>query len=511
MNCLPVLKSYHTITERMITMDRSSGILMPMSSLPSPFGIGTMGQSAYNFIDFLKAAGQSYWQLLPLCPTSCGNSPYSSFSGFAGNPYYIDLELLIQDGLLNCDEVNGINWGEDMSCADYERIAEHRLSVLRLAFERGRIKYAREIESFCRENARWLDNYALFMALKEHFGGTGWICWPEDIRLRRPEAVEKYSKALHEEAEFHSFLQFLFFRQWEALRAYARENGISFIGDMPIYMSLDSADVWSEPEFFLLDENNMPTLVAGVPPDYFAQEGQLWGNPLFDWDAMKKDGYGWWIRRIDGARRLYDIIRIDHFRGFDSYWAVPAEETTAINGHWMPGPGMGLVGVLTSWFYGLQFIAEDLGCADGGVQQLLEDSGLPGMKVLQFAFESDGNSSHLPHNAKRNSVCFVGTHDNNTVKGWLEESRPEDVEFARSYMHITEDEGWCWGFIRTGMASVSELFVVAMQDVLELGAECRMNVPGVAEGNWRWRMEPDAITPELAEKLREYTVTYRRA
>ena len=484
---------------------------MPMSSLPSEYGIGTMGKCAYAFADFLKAAGQSYWQLLPLSPTSCGNSPYSSFSTFAGNPYYIDLDMLIDEGLLIEEEVRVVNWGKNVQKTDYSRITEGRRKVLRLAYGRGRKKCAKAVEIFHEENREWLDNYALFMAVKEHFGGISWTEWPdEDIRMHRPEAVEDYKKKLKEEMDFHFFIQFLFFRQWEKLRNYVHKRGIGFIGDIPIYVTLDSADVWSEPQFFLLDEKNVPIEVAGVPPDYFAEDGQLWGNPLYDWDAMKADGYGWWIRRIEGARKLYDVIRIDHFRGFDSYWAVPFGEKTAKNGYWRPGPGIAFVSMLTSWFYGLQFIAEDLGCQSEGVQKLLEDSGLPGMRVLQFAFDAKNESTYLPHNLERNSVCFVGTHDNNTVKGWLKETKKCDREYAKSYMHITEDEGWCWGFIRTGMESVSRLFVVQMQDVLELDGKCRMNVPGVAEGNWHWRMEPDAITPELAEKLKKYTITYHR-
>ena len=493
-------------------MERSSGILMPMSSLPSKYGIGTMGKAAYEFADFLKASGQKYWQILPLCPTSCGDSPYSSFSTFAGNPYYIDLELLIKEKLLKADEVESIRWGSDPEITDYGCMAEHRLAVLRKAYVRGWNKLSEEIQVFREENKGWLDNYALFMALKAHFGQVSWTEWEdEDIRMHRSEAVEKYAGLLRDEMEFHIFLQFLFFRQWNRLRDYVHKKGIQFIGDIPIYVSLDSADVWSEPHFFALDEKNVPIEVAGVPPDYFTEDGQLWGNPLYRWDRMQADGYGWWIRRIEGARKLYDLIRIDHFRGFDSYWAVPYGEKTAKNGQWKPGPGMGLVGVLTSWFYGLQFIAEDLGYPTPGVQKLLSDSGLPGMKVLQFAFDSRDESDHLPHNMKKNSVCFVGTHDNNTVRGWLKEVKKVDREFAKRYMHITEDEGWCWGFIRSGMASVSDLFVVQMQDVLELDGKHRMNIPGTPTGNWRWRMLPDAATKELAKKLKDYTVTYRRA
>ena len=310
--------------------------------------------------------------------------------------------------------------------------------------------------------------------------------------------------------DFYVFLQYLFYRQWDALREYAHKNGVQFIGDIPIYVALDSADVWSDPQFFQLDENNVPVEVAGVPPDAFTADGQLWGNPLYDWGRMAADGYGWWIRRIAGAKRLYDVIRIDHFRGFDSYWAVPNGDDTAKNGVWRPGPGMGLVGVLTSWFSDLRFIAEDLGYVTPGVRRLLADSGLPGMKILEFAFDAHGESDYLPHRCERNSVCYMGTHDNDTALGWLAGTEKDDRRFAERYMHITPDEGWCWGMIRTGMSTASDLFVMQMQDVLELGADCRMNVPGKAYGNWRWRMLPGAADKKLAGKLREYTETYRR-
>ncbi len=493
-------------------MNRSSGILMPMSSLPSRYGIGTMGKCAYEFVDFLKAAGQKYWQLLPLGPTSYGDSPYSSFSTFAGNPYYIDLDMLIADGLLKRGELRGLEWGEDAARVDYGRIYEHRFKVLRRAFERGRER-ERERESvaeFRRENA-WVENYALYMAVKASFGMASWQEWTDEgIRMHRESAVREYGERLRDDVDFYVFLQYLFYRQWDALREYAHKNGVQFIGDIPIYVALDSADVWSDPQFFQLDENNVPVEVAGVPPDAFTADGQLWGNPLYDWGRMAADGYGWWIRRIAGAKRLYDVIRIDHFRGFDSYWAVPNGDDTAKNGVWRPGPGMGLVGVLTSWFSDLRFIAEDLGYVTPGVRRLLADSGLPGMKILEFAFDAHGESDYLPHRCERNSVCYMGTHDNDTALGWLAGTEKDDRRFAERYMHITPDEGWCWGMIRTGMSTASDLFVMQMQDVLELGADCRMNVPGKAYGNWRWRMLPGAADKKLAGKLREYTETYRR-
>ena len=490
-------------------LERSSGVLMAMSSLPSPYGIGTMGKSAYRFVDFLAAAGQKYWQLLPLGPTSYGDSPYQSFSTFAGNPYYIDLDLLIKDKLLKPSELKNRDWGSDSERVDYGKIYENRFDVLRLAYERGKDRYADEVAAFRQENT-WLENYALFMAIKASQGMCAWTEWPEGLKLRKSDALDEARETLRDEIGFYEFLQFLFYRQWEALRAYALEKGVHFIGDVPIYVAMDSADVWSEPQFFQLDSRNVPVEVSGVPPDAFNDEGQLWGNPLYDWDAMKKDGYGWWIRRIDGARKLYDVIRIDHFRGFESYWAVPYGDTTAKNGVWKPGPGMGLVDVLNSWFSDLDFIAEDLGYTTPEVRQLLRDSGLPGMKVLQFAFDAHGDSDYLPHNIVENSSCYIGTHDNETVQGWLKWADKASIRFAGRYMHITPDEGWNWGMIRTGMATASRLFVVQMQDLLELGRSARMNTPGIAAGNWQWRMLPDAADKFLAKKLKLYTQTYRR-
>lgn len=495
----------------MKTLNRSSGILMPMSSLPSEYGIGTMGKCAYEFVDFLKAAGQKYWQLLPMGPTSYGDSPYASFSSFAGNPYFIDLELLLEEGLLENEDVEDISWGKEPQRVDYGLIYEGRFKVLRKAFERGRQPMKDQVEAFRRENREWIENYALFMAVKAGFKMVSWPQWPDEgIRLHKPEAVAAYSEKLKDEIDFYIFMQYLFFRQWDALREYAKKQGIQFIGDIPIYVAMDSADVWSAPQYFQLDGENVPTEVSGVPPDSFTEDGQLWGNPLYDWDKMASDGYGWWIRRIDGAKKLYDVVRIDHFRGFESYWSVPYGEETAKNGSWRPGPGMKLVGVLASWFHDLSFIAEDLGYVTPGVKALLEESGFPGMKILEFAFDAHGESDYLPHRCTGNSVCYMGTHDNDTVKGWLETMSREDLDFAAKYMHITPDEGWCWGLIRTGMATASNLFVVQMQDVLELPASCRMNTPGTSAGNWQWRMLPGAASPELAEKLLEYSRTFRR-
>ena len=488
---------------------RESGILLPLSALPSDCGIGTMGEQAYRFIDFLSEAKQSCWQLLPLNPSSCGNSPYSALSSFAGEPIYIDPALLVRDGLLTRSEARRIRGSARV---DYAGERRRREKQLRLAYGRMDDSMRAELIRFRQHNARWLDDYTLYVALRRHFGGKVWTDWDDAaIRRREAAALNEYRALLADELDYHAFVQFLFFRQWAALRDYAHAHGVSIIGDIPVYVALDSADAWSEPEFFLLDADGFPTEVAGVPPDYFNAEGQRWGNPLYDWERMRADGFGWWIRRIDGARKLYDRLRIDHFRGFESYWAIPANEPGAKNGVWRKGPGMALVGVLTSWFYGVPFIAEDLGILTPAVHALRRESGLPGMTVLQFAFDAKGDSLYLPHNCEKNSVCYLGTHDNNTILGWLDEAAPEDIEYARQYMHVTEDEGWCRGFLRTGMATPCELFVVQMQELLELPGDCRTNTPGVPEGNWVWRMLPGAITKELTDWLADCTLRYRRA
>ena len=493
-------------------MERSSGILMPISSLPSPHGIGTLGAEARRFVDFLADAGQSWWQILPVGPTSYGDSPYQSFSAYAGNPYFIDLDLLCADGLLTQEEVRAVNWGADPSRVDYSAIYEGRYPLLRLATERGWERDADKVKAFSEENEAWLPDYALFMALKRHFNMLPWTQWPdEDIRLRRDEAVERYRAELAEDVRLFTYIQYLFFRQWNALRDYAHEKHIGIIGDLPIYVAMDSADVWADPRAFQLDERNIPAEVAGVPPDYFTADGQLWGNPLYDWDAMKADGYAWWVRRIAGASRLYDILRIDHFRGLESYWAVPYGETTAKIGRWVKGPGMNLIGVLTEKFPNIQFIAEDLGYLTPEVRQLLKDSGLPGMKVLQFAFDSREAANYLPHTYPRHCVCYAGPHDNSTLMGWKNDADPADIADAREYLGLNDEEGFHWGILRGGMSSVADLFVAQMQDYLGLGGEARMNTPGILGGNWQWRMLPGQITPELTARIARMTNIYGRS
>ncbi len=490
-------------------MERSSGILLPISSLPSPYGIGTFGKAAYDFADFLKACGQKFWQVLPLGPTSYGDSPYQSFSTYAGNPYFIDLDMLIEEGLLTEEEVTAENWGSNPRYVDYGQVYSSRFKVLKLAKERGYDKAKAEIEDFKNQNP-WLENYALFMALKNHFNQASWLQWDEDIRLRRPEALDRYRGELSEDIELYVYIQYLFFKQWTKLKKYINDLGIQIIGDLPIYVALDSADVWSEPHFFKLDEKNYPVEVSGVPPDYFSEDGQLWGNPIYDWQAMKNDGYGWWIRRIDGAGKLYDMIRIDHFRGFDEYWAVPAGEKTAKNGQWKKGPGMELVGLLSNWFPNIKFIAEDLGAPSPTVVQLLKDSGWPGMKVLSFAFDSGEPNDYQPHTYSPNCICYSGTHDNASIMEWYEDALEKDRDYACKYLGIGEEEGFNWGIIRGGMSSVANLFVAQLQDYLGLGKYNRINTPGTDSGNWQWRTLSEELTEELAQKIHDMTVMYGR-
>ena len=495
----------------MSTKTRRSGILMPVFSLPSPYGIGTIGASAREFIDFLKAAGQSSWQMLPVGPISYGDSPYQSFSSYAGNPYYIDLDELINDGLLTEEEVKAADFGQDPEKADYGKLFENRFPLLKKAALRGIPRDRDFLNAFVDENT-WVSDYALFMALKRYFNTRPWIEWPEeDIRLHRRDACERWRAKLKEEVEVYEYTQFLFYRQWRELKEYAKKNGIEIIGDLPIYVALDSADVWSEPHWFQLDERNIPTEVAGVPPDYFSSDGQLWGNPLYRWDAMQADGFGWWIRRIAGAGELFDKIRIDHFRGLESYYAIPYGDTTARNGRWVKGPGITLVNTLKNWFPQLDFIAEDLGYATPEVRKLVDDSGFPGMKLLVVAFNPNEPDDFLPHNYTRNCICYTGTHDNQTARGWLRSTSAEELAVAKRYMALNEEEGLVRGVIRTGMGSVADLFIVQMQDWLGLDDKARINSPGIPAGNWTWRMKPGAASEALAEEILNMTKLYGRS
>lgn len=488
---------------------RSSGILMHISSLPGSYGIGTMGKAAYAFVDFLKAAGQQRWQILPLNPTGYGDSPYQSCSTFAGNPYLIDPDLLVEEGLLTPEEPKSVIWSESPEKVDYFRLYQNRWPLLRKAYER--FPGGEEFDRFCTENGSWLSDYGLYMALKDRYQGKPWYEWDRALKFREPNAIWDARQELKDSVRFYSFVQYLFFRQWNALHAYAKAAGIAVIGDVPIYVPLDSVDVWSNPELFRLDAERRPEAVAGCPPDAFTADGQLWGNPLYRWDAAQKDGYGWWIRRLSAAGNLYDIIRLDHFRGFAGYWAVPYGDETARGGKWMTGPGMDFIAAVQKALPELTLIAEDLGYLTPDVLALRDDSGLPGMKVLQFAFDTLGPSEYQPHRYIPNTVCYTGTHDNMTTRQWLEETDEKVTAYARKYLHASEDEG-VWAFIRAAFASVSELCIVPIQDYLNLGGEARMNFPGtLSNSNWTWRAKDGMINIALAEKIRDITVLYERA
>ena len=487
---------------------RESGILLHITSLPGPYGIGTMGKNAYCFVDFLEAAGQSYWQILPLTPTGYGDSPYQSFSACAGNHYLIDLDTLVEEGLLETEELD-INWGNVPGRVDYGAMYVQRAKVLKQAFARFTPDEA--YCAFVEENEVWLADYSLFMALKEENGGTPWLNWPEKLKNHDAAALEEKRAELKDAVAFQYFLQYQFDKQWKTLRGYANGKGIRIIGDVPIYVPLDSADVWAAPELFQLDADRHPEVVAGCPPDAFTEDGQLWGNPIYDWQAMADTDYRWWVKRLKAAEKLYDVVRIDHFRGFESYWAIPAGDKTARNGKWVKGPGMDFIEAIRKALPDLDFIAEDLGYMTREVRQLQLDSGYPGMKVIEFAFDSREDSDYLPHLYPEDSVCYTGTHDNVTLKQWFDEASPEDIAYAKAYLGLNGEEGYVYGMIRGGMSSVSRIFVAQMQDYLELGKEARMNFPGtLSMANWTWRAEEGFATEELAESIYKMTKLYGR-
>ena len=484
---------------------------MPISSLPSPYGIGTLGAEAEKFAGFLAAGGQSCWQLLPVGPTSYGDSPYQSFSSFAGNPYLIDLDLLAGDGLLEPAEYQALDWGSDPERVDYGLLYAARYPVLRIACGRLLARNQPGFAAFCEEQASWLEDYALFMALKENNGGLSWLEWPEELRLRQPGALARARAELAEEVDFWKAVQYLFFGQWRAFKGHANSLGISIIGDLPIYVALDSADVWANPEQFQLDENGLPTEVAGCPPDGFSADGQLWGNPLFRWEEMKRDGYAWWLRRIAFQFQLYDTLRIDHFRGFDEYFAVPYGDGNAQNGRWRPGPGIHFFQAVNRALGRKDIIAEDLGFLTPSVKKLLKDSGFPGMKVLELAFDSrDPDSGYLPYGYPAHCVVYTGTHDNDTIQGWMASAPKEDVSYAKAYLRLSKQEGYHWGMMRSAWASAADLAVMQFQDLLGLGSGARINTPSTLGGNWQWRTLPGTFDEKLARRLYRETRVYQR-
>lgn len=490
---------------------RASGILLPVSSIPSAFGIGTFSKEAYNFIDFLEEAGQTYWQILPLGPTGYGDSPYQSFSTFAGNPYYIDLEQLIEAGYLTRKQCEDSDFGNDPGYVDYEKIYLSRFKILKLAFKKSKIDKNAAFQEFVEKNRQWLEDYALYMAIKDSRKGESWSLWPEAIRLRRPKALSEYKEKLAEEILFYEFQQYLFAAQWQKLKAYANGKGIKIIGDIPIYVAFDSADTWANPQLFQLDEQCMPTRVAGCPPDAFSATGQLWGNPLYRWDYHKETGYAWWMQRIAHCYELYDVVRIDHFRGFDEYYSIPYGDPTAEFGRWEKGPGYELFQVMKKQLGNKPVIAEDLGFLTSSVIRLVKRTGYPGMKVLQFAFDSREESDYLPHNYSANSIVYTGTHDNETTRAWFDTMNRRDKAFAKKYLNLRSNKDAVWTFIRAALASVSDTAVIPMQDYLELGAEARINTPSTLGDNWKWRMLPGQADDKLVRKIYELTKLYARA
>ncbi|MBR4831668.1 MAG: 4-alpha-glucanotransferase [Butyrivibrio sp.] len=503
---------------------RACGVLLPIFSLPSKYGIGTFSKEAYEFVDFLEESGQTYWQILPLGPTSYGDSPYQSFSTFAGNPYFIDIESLIEEGLLTKEDADSCDFGDNPEVIDYEKLYRGRTSLLKKAYQAvmagaekkqyqatmaGDMKKA--FEAFKKDSDNgWLKDYALFMVLKDVSGGRSWDTWEAGIRLRKKKALDECYKKYAEDIDFYCFLQFLFNEQWMKLKAYANSKGISIVGDIPIYVAFDSADTWASPELFLLDKDNLPIDVAGCPPDAFSATGQLWGNPLYRWDYHKKTGYEWWMKRISHCYKLYDVVRIDHFRGFDEYYAIPFGNPTAEHGEWRKGPGYELFATMKEKLGNKRVIAEDLGFLTDSVRRLVKKTGYPGMKILQFAFDAREESDYLPHNYTSNCVVYTGTHDNDTTRGWFASLPRADRSFAKKYLGIRYTKDVVPAMIRLAFASVSDTVIIPMQDYLELDKTARINIPSTLGGNWCWRMKDRALTQELCAQVREYANIYGR-
>lgn len=498
-------------------MNRRSGILMHIASLPGNFGIGTLGKKAYNFADFISKAGFRYWQILPLGHTGYGDSPYQCFSAFAGNPYFIDFEILEDEGLLNKDDYVNEDYGDNDISIDYGKIFDSKYKVLKRAYKNYKkmsldvIK--KEFEEFKNEKAFWLEDYSLYMALKYNFELKSWYEWDEDIKRRDENSIEKYKFELKDEIDYWSFLQYLFYKQWKQLKQYVNKLGIEIIGDIPIYVAADSADTWSKPENFQINDTTLdPLVVAGCPPDAFSETGQLWGNLIYNWDYMKKEKYKWWKIRVKESLSLYDVLRIDHFRGFESYWSIPFGDKTAKNGKWIKGPGIDLFNEIKNELGELNIIAEDLGFLTVDVRKFLKETGFPGMRVLQFAFDGKAENAYLPHNYCEKCIAYTGTHDNDTFLGWYQKTSSKfERERARNYLGLNEiPEGLNWGFIRGIWSSVADITIAPTQDFLNLGNEARMNLPSSLGGNWSWRVQEAQLTDDLANKIYQLNKMYGR-
>jgi len=489
---------------------RRSGVLLPIFSLPSKQGIGAFSKEAYDFVDFLEKSGQKLWQLLPLSPTSFGDSPYQSFSAFAGNPYFIDLYQLEKKSWLTLSEIEAADLGSNPTSIDYAKIFFNLYPLLRKAFERSNIEKDAAFIEFCKENDEWLSDYALFMAVKNDFDGRSYLEWDDDIRTRDPKALETYLKKDEKEVLFYKFLQYEFDCEWKALKKYANDKGIEIVGDIPIYVSPDSADVWAHPEYFQLDAKGFPTDVAGCPPDCFSATGQLWGNPLYEWEVHEKENYKWWIKRIKHCFKLYDIVRIDHFRGFESFYCIPYGDATAERGEWRIGPGMKLFNAIKKELGDLPIIAEDLGNITKEVRELLKESGYPGMKIMEFAFDSREPSNYLPYNYDKNSIVYTGTHDNSTLAGWIKSVNKDDLKFAKKYLNVKCTCRLRSEIIRSCMASVADTCIIPLQDYIGIDDRGRINEPSTVGKNWKWRFRPQDINDKLAAYIHDMTKLYSR-
>jgi 4-alpha-glucanotransferase len=491
-------------------MERNSGILMHITSLPGKYGIGTLGEEAYDFVDFLVKAGQKYWQVLPLAQTGYGDSPYQSCCAFSGNPYLIDFDILQEEGLLEKSDYQEVNFGESEIEVNFEMLFNQKQNILRIAYENSKGDYNEEIREFKIEQKYWIDDYSLYMAIKSYLGNLELKKWDFKLKIKDKIEIEKYKELLKDEIEYWVFVQYLFFKQWKNLKEYANYKGIEIIGDIPIYVAEDSSDLWAKPEYFKVDSEMNLEVVAGCPPDKFSKTGQLWGNPIYNWEEHLKDDYKWWKKRIEASLNLFDIVRIDHFRGFEAYYEVVSGAKTAEKGCWVKGPGISLFNSIKKELGEVKIIAEDLGYITEEVIELRERTGFPGMKVLQFGFDQEEKNQYLPHTYPFECVAYTGTHDNDTALGWIEESgSKQEVEFSKKYLKLTEKEGYSYGFIRGIWASTANISIALMQDFLECGSECRMNLPSEL-GWWRWRVEGEKVNDKLAKRIYDITKLYDR-
>ncbi len=491
---------------------RSSGILLHITSLPGKYGIGTMGSEAYRFVDFLVESGQKIWQILPLGHTGYGDSPYQCYSAFAGNPLLIDLEKLVEEGLLQKDDLPDNIYFDDEN-VDYGKVHTVKYPLLHKAYQNHKANGNRlrsiKFDNFCRKNNKWLEDYSFFMALKKHFKGVAWTHWDHDIKFKKPESMDYYRDQLADDIEYYKFIQYLFYKQWLEVKSYANLNEIMIIGDIPLFVAFDSSDAWANPEIFDFDENLNPNNVAGVPPDYFSATGQLWGNPLYDWQKLKETGYQWWIDRVEANFTLYDCLRIDHYRGLSAFWAVPFGEETAVSGRWIDAPGGEMIQAVLDALGDLNIIAEDLGVITPDVVELRERFGFPGMKIIQFAFDSGEENDFMPHTYERNFVVYTGTHDNDTSLGQYKASSDADKKLMDEYFHVDKKDP-AWSYIKLAWSTVANVAIAPLQDILRLDTEARMNYPGKASGNWKWRFSKGQLTEEKAEELLRLTRLYGR-